>query len=238
MDDTLHHLLQLSLFKGLSHEALEEVVKVSQVCRLNKGKVIIQAFQKPAYLVIVLQGQLQSQDISEDGKMIALSFANRGDMVGLLSLIDGQPITSNVTSSKTTDLLLIPFAAARRLIFSHPLIIERVITLLAAHIRKLHEERRMLSLPNAFQRVFAQIASLSQQASANHNPVAALPKQHHIALMVNTSRETVSRALQLLVKKGILVKDGHKILIHKPEQLKQMADHGPEAPEGAADLRA
>lgn len=238
MTDLSNLIARLPLLQGLSHEVLVEVIKASQTCRMNQGKLIVVAHQVPSHLIMVLRGQLQTQDVSEDGKTVAVSFANPGDVVGLLSMIDGQPIASNVTSSTTTDLLLIPLATARDLIFTQPVMIERVMTLLAAHIRKLYEERRMLTLPNAFQRVFAQIATLSQQAAGNHNPVAALPKQHDIALMVNTSRETVSRALQMLVKKGILVKDGHKIVIRKPEQLKQLADHGPEAPQGAADSNA
>lgn len=219
-------LAGVPLFNGLPYEDLNEVLNEGQVRHLEPHADLLHAHNQPTHLIIVLQGQLQIMDVAEDGRIISVSFANPGDMVGLLSVIDDQPLVSNVASSMTSDLLLIPMNTARRIIFSQPAITERVMQLLARHIRKSLEDRRLLSLPNAFQRVFAQIASLSQQASASQNQVAALPKQHDIAVMVNTSRETVSRALQMLVKKGILVKEGHKIVIRHPDQLRQLANEG------------
>lgn len=219
-------LAGIPLFNGLPVETLTEVLGEGQLRHLEGHVDLLQAHSHPTHLIIVLQGQLQIMDVAEDGRIISVSFANPGDMVGLLSVIDDQPIVSNVASSTTTDLLLIPLATAKRMVFSQPVITERVMKLLVRHIRKASDDRRMLSLPNAFQRVFAQIASLSQQAAATKNHVAALPKQHDIAVMVNTSRETVSRALQLLVKKGILMKEGHKIVIQRPEQLQILANEG------------
>lgn len=226
MPIALQTLSSIPLFSGLPPESLSDILNDGQLRHLEAHTVLLQAHQQPSHLIVVLQGQLQIMDVAEDGRIISVSFANPGDMVGLLSVIDDQPIVSNVVSSATTDLLLIPIATARRMVFAQPAITERVMKLLARHIRQATEERRMLSLPNAFQRVFAQIASLSQQSALSQNQVAALPKQHDIAVMVNTSRETVSRALQMLVKKGILIKDGHKILIRQPDQLRQLANEG------------
>lgn len=216
----------IPLFSGLSPEDLVEVLNEGQLRHLPPHTELLHAHSQPTHLLIVLQGQLQIMDVAEDGRIIRVSFANTGDMVGLLSVIDDQPIVSNVSSAVATDILLIPLPTARRMLFANPAITERVLKLLARHIRKTTEERRLLSLPNAFQRVFAQIVSLSQPNEANATAVATLPKQHDIAVMVNTSRETVSRALQMLVKKGILVKEGHKIMIRQPDQLRQLANEG------------
>ena len=56
-----------------------------------------------------------------------------------------------------------------------------------------------------------------------------LPKQHEIATFVNTSRETVSRAVQLLVKHGVISKDGRSIKVKKIDLLKEAAETGAEA---------
>lgn len=228
MPIALSTLTSIPLFSGLPAEALEEAISEGQTRHIPANTELLRAHTQPSHLVVVLKGQLQLLDVTADGRIIRVSFVNPGDLVGLLSVIDDQPIVSNVSSYAATDLLLIPMPIARRMVFSNVGMTERVLKLLARHIRKGTEERRLLSLPNAFQRVFAQIASLSQQSdqAPNTNAVASLPKQHDIAVMVNTSRETVSRALQLLVKRGILVKDGHKILIRKPDDLKQLANEG------------
>lgn len=228
-------LASIPFFTGLPMEDLSELLGEGQLRHLPAHSELMRAHMQPSHLIIVLQGQLQLMDVTVDGRIIRVSFVNPGDLVGLLSVIDDQPLVSNVSASVATDLLLIPMPTARRLVFSNPAMTERVLKLLARHIRKGTEERQLLSLPNAFQRVFAQIVSLSQPSEASPNTVATLPKQHDIAVMVNTSRETVSRALQMLVKKGILVKEGHKIVIRKPEQLRQLANEGLEPQPTRAD---
>lgn len=226
MTITAQSLAGIPLFSDLDESMLEELLKDCSFRQVPAHTGLLSANNRPSHLMVVLEGQLQLSDVAEDGRVIRLSFANPGDLVGLLSVIDDQPIISNVSVAKNATLLLIPLPRARQLVFSNPVMGERIMKLLARHIRRATDERRLLSLPNAYQRVFAQIFTLANQGDAATNQTAALPKQHDIAVMVNTSRETVSRALQLLVKKGILVKDGHKILIQRPEKLKQLADDG------------
>ena len=103
---------------------------------------------------------------------------------------------------------------------------------LAADVRRNTEQRQLLTLPNAFQRIFVQIIHLAEQSP--DKTITNLPKQHEIAAMVNTSRETVSRALQMLVKNGILIKQGHRFVVQHADQLKQLAATGAVAPGSAA----
>ena len=88
----------------------------------------------------------------------------------------------------------------------------------------------MLTLPSAFQRICFQISSLSSQADSDwREDVSALPKQHDLASAANTTRETVSRTLQLLIKAGIISKVGHKVVVKRRDLLKRLAYDGPES---------
>ena len=46
-----------------------------------------------------------------------------------------------------------------------------------------------------------------------------MPTQQEIAIMVNTSRETVSRAIQILLQKGVVEKDLRRLIVRQPEEL-------------------
>jgi DNA-binding GntR family transcriptional regulator len=61
------------------------------------------------------------------------------------------------------------------------------------------------------------------------NYSASLPNQKEIASMVNTSRETVSRALQVLIKSGALAKSGHQIVVNKQDLMDKLAVDGLDA---------
>ena len=217
-------LAQIPLLNGLPNEAQLIVQAHAQTKRFQALHLILAHHTLPAYLIVVLRGQLQKTEVSEDGRITGIGFVNPGQVLDWLSAVDGAPILYSVSTTQETDALLLPMGIARQLLKDHSDLAAIAMRQLAAELRRSTEQRQLLTLPNAFQRVFVQIVQLAEQ-----NPdqqVANLPKQHEIAAMVNTSRETVSRAIQLLVKNGILVKHGHRFVVQRSDQLKQLASTG------------
>ena len=49
------------------------------------------------------------------------------------------------------------------------------------------------------------------------------PTHQHLALMVNSSRETVSRAFQVLFEQGVLEKDNRRLIVRDPKRLAQLS---------------
>lgn len=221
-------LSELPLLSGLPEVDLEELASVSQTKVLDSGKGLINAGEIPAFLVFVLSGQLQALEISSDGRTIGLAFLKPGDVIGCLTLVDAQPVSHTVSATQDSHLLLIPIGAVQRLALRRTIITERLLTMFAAKIRKLNVEKSMLSLPNAFHRVFVQIDQIAAETSPGR-PITLTPKQQDLGSIVNTSRETVSRALQLLIKAGVLGKSGHQIVVKKADTLKKLAADGPDA---------
>ena len=50
------------------------------------------------------------------------------------------------------------------------------------------------------------------------------PTHQEIAIMINTSRETVTRTLQFLLSERIVSRDGHDLLVASPETLRAAVD--------------
>lgn len=218
----------IPLLKGLSDDDLKELGAVSSLKLVEAGQPLLKCGETPAYLMFILNGRLQAHETSEDGRVIGVGLFNPGDAVGWLPLIDGKPMTCTIEALEPTQIFLIPMAVAQRMVLTRPIITERLLKLLAVSIRQATTEKSMLSLPNAFHRVFVQIQQLSQDAAAGQ-PLTHLPKQQELASIVNTSRETVSRALQLLIKNGVIGKMGHQVVIREGDLLKRLASDGPEA---------
>jgi CRP-like cAMP-binding protein len=124
---------------------------------------------------------------------------------------------------------------ARRLIETEPRIAARVMALLAHALRQTVQEKTMLGLPNAYHRIYVQLNLLANNGVAMRQ-ISHIPRQQDIAAMANTSRETVSRALQLLIKNGILKKSGHQLEITRGDILNKLAQEGPEVLEALQPL--
>lgn len=219
-----HLITQLALLRDLSPDLLQVVAEAAKAKRFPALHSILMHHTTPAFLTMVLRGQLQKTEVSDDGRITGVGFCNPGDALEWLSVVDGAALPFSVSTTVETDLLLIPVAIARRLLNECPALATRVMQQLAAEVRQNMMQRQLLTLPNAHQRIFVQIIQLAEQSPGKAD--ANLPKQHEIAAMVNTSRETVSRTIQMLVKQGILVKNGHRFVLQRPDQLKQLATHG------------
>lgn len=216
---------QIPLFKDLD-EATQKMLAGQMSSRVYLSHdLVIRKGDSADNLAFLISGKLQVVDLTEDGREIGIQFIHPGTYFGELSVIDGKPRSASVISVKTSEVAFLPNMQARELIFHNPVVAQRLMTHFAHVVRAASSQRTLLSIPNAFQRVFAQLQTF---VAVNNKGavIESLPRQHEIAIMVNTSRETVSRALHTLMKLNIIEKQGSMLIVKEPEKLKQAATVG------------
>lgn len=215
----------IPLFQGLDEETLNTVAGLMISRDYLSHDIVLRKGDSADHLAFLLKGKLQVVDLSEDGRETGIHFVLPGAYFGELSVIDGLPRSASVISVKPSEVAFLPAPQARALIFNRPIVAQRVLNHFAKVLRISSSQRTLLSIPNAFQRVFAQLHTFVSE-SKEGQVIEGLPKQHEIAIMVNTSRETVSRALQTLLKLNILEKKGAVFIVTRPDQLKNAAISG------------
>ena len=122
-------------------------------------------------------------------------------------------------ASEKSLIALLPRTIALALIHNNPLVSERMFKKMASSIRSAANYRSILGIPSAFQRVFALLNQFAKSAPGGLVVIEKMPTQQEIAIMVNTSRETVSRAIQILLQKGVVEKDLRRLIVRQPEEL-------------------
>ena len=99
---------------------------------------------------------------------------------------------------------------------------------LASRVRQMTLQRSFLGLPNIPQRVCNQLWLFAEQTPVNSVDkieIINAPTHMEIAIMLNISRETVTRVFRQLQQGKIVSRDGpNNLLINEPEKLKQIAD--------------
>ena len=219
---------QFPFFDDLPKAEIMSLALVGQMGLAKSNQEILAYGSHVQYLSFVITGQLQLTEFAGDGRIVSLTILGPGDIIGYLALADEQPTTYSVRTLTEANLLVLPMANARHLALTQAKVTLRVFRLLAQLAQRAHAERAMLSLPNAFHRVFVQLNLLTKTATEQRTS-NIIPRQQDIASMVNASRETVSRALQALIKHGVLTKSGHQIQITSGDLLNKLAQEGPQA---------
>jgi CRP/FNR family cyclic AMP-dependent transcriptional regulator len=221
-------LANIPLLEGLDAETMKALSQLMTSRSYLSHDIVLRKGDSADHLAFLLQGKLQVVDLSEDGREIGIHFILPGAYFGELSVIDGKPRSASVKSMLVSEVAFLPAAQARALIFNRPIIAERFLVRFAQVVRASSSHQTLLSIPNAYQRVFAQLQTFVRNTSDGH-VIEGLPKQHEIAIMVNTSRETVSRALHMLMKMGILQKKGTILIVSRPDKLRTAASAGLDA---------
>lgn len=214
----------IPLLLGLDEDTLAKVASIMALRVYQPQDVVIRKGNTAGNMGFLLSGTLQVVDLSADGRETGIHIIQRGTYFGELSVIDGLPRSASVVAIQAADVAFLAQAQARTLIFNRPLVAERMLLHLAKALRASSHQRTLLSIPNAFQRVFAQLQLLVRETP--QGTVIELPKQQEVAIMVNTSRETVSRALHTLIKLNVLEKKGAVLIVRQPAQLKNAAEAG------------
>lgn len=215
------HLQKIPLLAGVDERALAQVAAALQLRTVERGRPVLQKGSVGEHLLFVLSGRLQVVDLTEDGREIGLDFLTAGDYFGELSIIDGLTRSASIMALENSLIAALPRSQALALIYHNPLVVERLLKRMAASIRTAANYRTIIGIPSAFQRVFALLNQFAKIAPGGLVVIDKMPTQQEIAITVNTSRETVSRAIHILIQKGVLEKDMRRLIVRQPDELRK-----------------
>lgn len=219
------HLRNIPLFKDLSEAELERVKLEIRVRPYAKREVVLHKGGSGDGLLFLLVGQLQVVDVTEDGRAIGLRMLAPGDFFGEIALINNSTRSASVVAMSSVLVAFLPAPTALHLFSHSPPVAQQMLQHLASKIQRDSEFRSLLSITNASKRIYAYLALMRDKDASGQQVIANLPTHQDIANMINTSRETVTRALLTLSQQGIIEKDAHRLLIRDPEALQKLV-HG------------
>lgn len=202
-------LARLSLLSLLTPAQRAEIAPLMQERAFARREIVASQGETSSFLGFLLEGRLQGVDFTVDGREVGLYFVEPGGYYGEIAIIDGKPGAEFVIALAKSRVALLPREHARKLIFANPHIAEVLLLNLAERVRSGTAQRTILSLPNVFQRLCAQLLLLGGNASL----IPHAPTHQELAIMINTSRETVTRSFQLLQSQNILQRDGNSLKI-------------------------
>jgi CRP/FNR family transcriptional regulator, cyclic AMP receptor protein len=222
---------QLPLLAGLPTVTQAHLAQHASERVFAKREVVIQKGAEGGWLYFLIEGRLQGVDFTVDGREVGLYFVNPGDYFGDIAVIDGQPHPVYVTAVSRSRVVQIPRDLIRPILFAHPRLAEVLCTSLALRLRQISGQRRILGLANPIQRVCAQL-ELLLVVTKDGSWVRNAPTHQELAIMINASRETVTRVFQLLQSRGVVERSGNDLRVDDAAFLQDVAA-GKKQPEKA-----
>ena len=217
-------LKNVNIFSESSDNSLEEFDKLFTLREYPKGSMIILEEEYGDVVFLVKKGTIKVTRVNDEGKEVILALMGKYDIVGEMSVVDGEARSANVLAQEDCELYAIRSEDFLDILKNNFKISFLLMSELAARIRKSDQHIEALSLSDAEHRIGVSILNLAEEMGVIRQgkvTIENLPFQQDIANMSGTSRETVSRILKIFEDRSMLTKSGHKVIIPNYLQFKK-----------------
>lgn len=157
------------------------------------------------------------------GKEMIFGDFGPGKFFGEMAAIDSAKRSANVTALTNAELLLVPPAIFKEIVFSEPAICDRLLRLLTQRVRDLNVrlfERSVLDLKH---RLYSELLRMSapRKGVDGQAIISPPPFQHDLAARIGCRREQVSRELTAMIEEGVAEKIRGGLVLLRPSLLEK-----------------
>lgn len=201
------NLRNVHLFQTLKENQIEAISRILLVNSYYKNQTIFQEGETGDALFIVLKGKIKVCLYDEEGREYVLDVIGKDGFFGELALIDELPRSANAVAMESADLLIIRRPDFLRLLTENPTITIEILKVLSKRLRLADERIRWLAFLNVEGRILKFLLEIGVQSGIKVKDYIIIekgPTQVEIANSCGCSRETVSRMVASLIKKGII----------------------------------
>lgn len=182
--------------------------------RVRKGHVLLAVGLSANDVYLVIEGSVSVSLVSAQGRETVLRAIGPNELFGELAAIDGRPRSADVIAAENSTLLVIPGTTFVGLIESEPLLAMWLARYLAEQVRYLTNRIYELSTMGVGPRLQAELLRLAGPPAADGSAcINRVPTQSELAARIGTNRETVTREFALLVREGLVSREGRRILV-------------------------
>jgi CRP-like cAMP-binding protein len=174
------------------------------------------------------EGVVKASVVSKDGQERLLAVMGPGALIGELSLFDDQPRSAAITALKPCRLLHLSKGSFFRVADANPLVYREALKILTRRLRQTNDSmvaQGTVSVVGRVARAFVTLAQgLGERQAKGGILLPHKITQTDIAGMAGVARENASRAINELLRDGVLARQGSNYVIARPEELEDMAE--------------
>ncbi len=205
MEDYRDRISKVAFFSALTEDEIQVIARIARVNRYRKYHVILEEGEKRDTLFIVLKGRAKVSLFDDTGKEYIVDVIEEGGFFGELSLFDELTGFVNIVTLEDTQLLLIRRQDFIMLLRDSPEFALNIIKTLTMRLKATNEKLRGLAFMSVEERILQYLREVGEKRGIRVKDRIIIergPTQVEIASYCGCSRETVSRMIKGMMRKG------------------------------------
>jgi CRP-like cAMP-binding protein len=207
---------RVPLFSDVEDSALEKLGQLMTIKNYPKDSLVFGYNEPGDAMYVIASGRVKVVLYGESGREITLTFFKRADFFGEMALLDDMPRSANVVTTEKSSLLVLKRDAFKKHLVENPQTAINILAEISRRLRSADEIISNLALLDVYGRVARVLIDLAAKDGRQVEEgiqIDKRPTQQDIASVACSSRETVSRVLNDLKKRGLLIMDGKKTIL-------------------------
>ena len=209
-------LTRASIFQLLQPADIDVILSRTIMRRVSRNEVILRRGDPNSGMIVIMTGRVRIGVVSEDGKEVTLSVLGAGEVLGEMSLLDGEPCSADVIAQEDCALLLIERGQFLGLLRANSELCLRLLSYLSRRLRRANaalEDMALLDLPTRLARLLSRLAADYGVPVRAGTRIEVRLSQKDLSTLVGASREKVNRQIRQWEEDGVLSKDSGRMVI-------------------------
>lgn len=205
-----------------SIESLKNLSKDRRLRSVPARTILFNEGDELDHVYFVDEGSVRTFRTTKGGKELVTGLHAKGDFVGYLTAMMGEPSSEVAETLETSQLAWIPVKDLVDLLYKDRDVALRFIKLLSHNVRDKESQLLSLAYGSVRQRLAQALTRLRERMDDRSGPEIVIARED-LANMVGTATESVVRSLSDLKAEGIIDVKGRGIHIRDAKALRRMA---------------
>lgn len=206
-------LRQLQLLHACSDTTLQHIKTLCSWHTVTAKTPVFTSVSQGNDVYFLLSGQVRITSYSQQGREISFRDYASGEHFGDLSAIDGEQRSADVIALQDSQFISIGRADFLEVLTQEPALALRMMQHLTKLVRQLTHRVLELSTMSVPTRLHVELLRLAHHVLADGSArIDPCPTQAEFASKISTNREQVARELSALIQRGLLRKEGRRVL--------------------------
>jgi CRP/FNR family transcriptional regulator, cyclic AMP receptor protein len=210
-------------FEGLPETIVEKTTSHVVIRSHPANQVILLENDWGSSVYFILNGWVKIRTYNLDGKEVTLNILGKGELFGEMAPLDEVPRSTDVITLAPTVIGNMPAQDFVQLIHTEPLAGIRLAQLMARRLRQVNRRLRLRE-SDSMSRVADILLFLADGQGKRSQKGTEIPNLPHreLSSLSGLARETVTRVLSKLEKKGLIVRDRDILCIPDTNALERL----------------
>ena len=221
----LWYLKKINVFSELSWRDLQEMKRLTRMVSYRKNEPIYLPGDSSEIVYLLKKGRVKISKVSQDGREVALSILEPGEIFGEVEALGATSRESLVQALEPVLVCEIKRSDFERYLQTYPEVGGKIIKLMGGRLRQLETKVGDLVFKSAQARLASLLLELGETMGVSHNGSMSLQVRlthQNLANLIGTSRETVSTLMGQFCHHGLIAQEHRYIRILDKAKLKKV----------------